>query len=152
MGEASVSGLFIGAEEGGSIESRSEIVAVAGRGVEGDRYYQPDNGSLHDDTLEITLFEAEAVEEGNEKAGLGLEPADMRRNVMTSGVHLRDLIGRKFRVGEVTLEGLEDNPPCRHLEELAGKPLLKPLVERGGIRARIVESGTIRIGDAISTG
>ncbi len=152
MGEGRISGLFIGAEDGGPIESRMEIVTVAGHGVEGDRYYQSDKAEPHDDTLEITLFEAEAVEEGNDKAGLGLEPADLRRNVMTNGVHLRDLIGKKFRVGEVTLEGLQDNPPCRRLEKLVGKPLLKPLIERGGIRARIVEGGSIRIGDALSTG
>lgn len=150
MENARVLGLFIGPEESGPIEERDEIHAVAGQGIRGDRYFQPEASPDHDARLELTLFEAEAVHEGNEDASLGLVPSDMRRNVMTSGMYLRDLIGRRFRIGKVLLEGLEDNPPCRRLQALAGKPLMKPLIERGGIRARIVEGGAICVGDVIT--
>ncbi|MCA1647227.1 MAG: hypothetical protein LC797_17810, partial [Chloroflexi bacterium] len=59
-------------------------------------------------------------------------------------------LGRRFHVGAVLLEGVKDCPPCEHLEGLLGKPLLQPLVDRGGLRARIVQGGTIRVGDPLT--
>lgn len=143
---ANVEALFIGSEEGGAVGRVDSVRAVAGHGLEGDRYYNAQGDG--DPSLEITLFEAEAVEDVRSPE-LDVQPEDMRRNVMTRGVELRSLIGRKFSVGEVVVEGLEDNPPCRRLQRLAGKKLLKPLIERGGIRGRIVTSGTIEPGDEI---
>lgn len=144
-----VEALFIGPEEGGPITGVESVNAVAGRGLEGDRYYYSGDGE-HDPTLEITLVEIEPLENAPDRHGLDVEPIDMRRNVVTRGVTLRDLIGKQFTVGEVRVEGLEDNPPCRHLSKLAGKDLLKPLIENGGIRGRIVSGGTIRPGDAVA--
>lgn len=149
--QARVAGLFIGGVEGGPIVPQDEVKAVAGSGLAGDRYFRSADGE-HDPTEEITLFEKEAVDDANLEHGLGLDYADMRRNVMTEGIQLRSLIGRVIRVGEVQIEVLEDNPPCRHLEKLAGKPLLKPLIEKGGVRGRIASSGTIRTGDPITAG
>lgn len=146
-----VAGLFIGSDEGGPLEQRTEVEAVAGSGLAGDRYFRPSADPKHDSTEEITLFEKEAVDRANAEHALGLVYADMRRNVMTEGLDLRSLIGRSIRVGEVEIEVMEDNPPCRHLEALAGKTLLKPLIEKGGVRGRIVSSGTIREGDPIAT-
>ena len=143
-----VEALFIGPEEGGPITGVESVSAVAGRGLEGDRYFHSGEGE-HDPTLEITLVEIEPLEEAPTKHDLDVQPIDMRRNVVTRGVTLRDLIGKEFNVGEVRVEGLEDNPPCRHLSSLAGKDLLKALIENGGIRGRIVRSGTIRAGDSI---
>jgi MOSC domain-containing protein YiiM len=62
---------------------------------------------------------------------------------------LNELLGQRFSIGEVVLEGVKDCPPCEHLEGLVGKPVLKPLVERGGLRARILQGGTIRVGDEV---
>ena len=64
-------------------------------------------------------------------------------------MRLRELLGQRFRVGEAVLEGVRDCPPCEHLEGIVGKPVMRPLLERGGLRARIVEGGTIRVGDPI---
>lgn len=144
-----VDAILIGPEDAGPMHSVPDVNAVAGRGLEGDRYFH--NGEEPGDpTEEVTLIEAEPIEDATRDHGLDLTPADMRRNIVTRGIELRELIGKTFSVGEVRLEGLKDNPPCKHLQKLAGKPLLKPMIEKGGIRARIVEGGTVRVGDAIS--
>ena len=65
-------------------------------------------------------------------------------------MRLDDLLGRRFQVGEVLLEAVKDCPPCDHLQELVGKPVLQPLVNRGGLRARVVVGGVLRVGDRIS--
>jgi MOSC domain-containing protein YiiM len=143
-----VTRIFIGAEESGPIQEIAEVEAVAGKGLVGDRYFQVGDGA-HDPALEVTLFSAEGLEAGRADSGVDITAEDLRRNLMTEGVVLSDLLGRRFSAGEVVFEGLEENPPCAHLQRLAGKPLLKPLIGRAGIRARIVSGGTIRTGDEI---
>ena len=140
--EGKVEGLFLGPDEDGAIQSPTELLAVAGKGIEGDRYFG--SGVPAE---EITLFPREGLDGARDE--IDVEPKEMRRNVMTSGVDLTALIGKKVVVGEVEIEVLKENPPCKHLESLAGKPLLKPLINFGGVRGRIVKGGTIRIGDAI---
>ncbi len=66
------------------------------------------------------------------------------------GVRLSDLLERRFHVGDVLLEGVKDCPPCDHLQELVGKPVLQPLVNRGGLRARVVVGGVLKVGDRIT--
>ena len=143
-----VDSIYIGPEPKGPMNAVDSVKAVAGRGLEGDRYFRTGE-EPGDPTEEVTLIEIEPIEAAPAEHGLDLVPADMRRNVVTRGVKLRDLIGKKFSVGEVRLEALEDNPPCKHLQKLAGKPLLKPMIEVGGVRARILETGTIRPGDKV---
>jgi MOSC domain-containing protein YiiM len=82
--------------------------------------------------------------------GVALTAAEHRRNVTVRGVQLSSLLGQRFRIGEVLLEGVKDCPPCEHLEKLTGKPVLQPLLNRGGLRARVLEGGTIHIGDQVS--
>jgi MOSC domain-containing protein YiiM len=149
VGSARVAALFIGPRDEGPIERRAEVVAVAGRGLQGDRYFHSGPESDHDPTREVTLFEAEGVDQRRAASGVDITPEDMRRNIMTEGVRLRELIGKTFWIGDVRLQGLKDNPPCRHLQALAGKPLLQPMIEKGGIRARLLNSGKIATGDPI---
>ena len=148
MNAPRVARIFIGPEESGPIREIAEVEAVAGKGLVGDRYFQGDHEE-HDPALEVTLFSAEGLEAGRADSGLDIAAADMRRNLMTEGIQLSGLLGRRFSAGEVIFEGLEENPPCARLQRLAGKPLLKPLIGRAGIRARIVAGGTIRTGDEI---
>jgi MOSC domain-containing protein YiiM len=135
------------------MQSLAVVEAIAGEGLAGDRYlehtgfYSPrptDPGAR-----EVTLFEAETLDWLRSEQGIELSSSEHRRNLTTRGIRLDDLLGRQFRVGEVLLEGVKDCPPCDHLEGLVGKPVLKPLVNRGGLRARILESGTLRVGDTI---
>jgi hypothetical protein len=119
--------------------------AVAGRGLEGDRYYGgrgtfsgPGRG------YELTLVEAEVLDE------LDLPWEQARRNIVTRGIELNTLVGRRFRVGAVECAGRRLAEPCAHLEKLARPGLLRPLVHRGGLRADIVEGGTISLGDEVA--
>jgi MOSC domain-containing protein YiiM len=145
--------IYIGPEDGGPVGAQPSVAAVAGAGLEGDRYFQGDMPvEQRDPTEEITLVGIEGIRAAAEESGLDITPADVRRNIVTEGVDVQELIGKRFWVGDVEVEGLQDNPPCAHLQKLAGKQLLKPLMGRAGIRGRIVGSGTIKQGDAIRLG
>lgn len=145
-GEGRVAGLYVAARAGAPVEPRDEVELVPGVGIPGDRYATR-AGYWSDPTWpdqELTLAEAEVAE------ALGLDPGLLRRNVATRGVRLNDLVGVTFRLGEAVLEGVRPCDPCRHLAELAGRPgLVRDLAGRGGLRARIVAGGRVRLGDAI---
>ncbi len=145
--------IVIGPVELGSVHRVEEVEAVAGRGLRGDRYFKSgDSVEGHDPSEEITLVSIEGIEAAREESGLDITVEDLRRNLVTAGVALEELVGASFYVGEVLVEGLADNPPCRRLMRIAGKELLKPLMGRAGIRGRIVKSGVIKKGDPIRTG
>jgi MOSC domain-containing protein YiiM len=149
--EGTVVGIFIAPAEAAPVVEVEQVRAVRGKGLEGDRYFKmSDDAERWDRSKEVTLIESEGLEAARRDFGLDLAPGEHRRNIVTSGLSLRELIGKEFSVGEVRLRGLEDNPPCRHLVGLTGKPLLKPLIDKGGIRAEIVVEGSVRIGDPIS--
>ena len=136
------------------MRSRSEVEAIAGVGLAEDRYaagigfYSP--RPTQPGAREVTLFEAEVLDALRDEHGIELSPAEHRRNLTVRGVQLNELIGQRFQIGSVVLEGVMDCPPCEHMQQLVGKPVLKPLLERGGLRARVLEGGTIRVGDALS--
>jgi MOSC domain-containing protein YiiM len=116
------------------------VTAVAGRGLEGDRHYRA-GGQRPGNAL--TLIEAEVLEE------VGLTGAESRRQVVVRGVRLNDLVGKRFRVGDVECSGVELCEPCRHLESLTRPGIIRDLLHRGGLNADIVNSGTIAVGDAV---
>jgi hypothetical protein len=119
--------------------------AHAGRGLAGDRYFDHDGtfSNPHSDGHDLTLIEAEVVDE------LGLPPAEARRNVVTRGIDLNALVGRRFRVGEAECVGRRLCEPCAHLQRLTHPGILRDLVHRGGLRADILVGGAIRVGDTI---
>jgi hypothetical protein len=118
--------------------------ALAGRGLAGDRYADGQGTfSAPGRGYELTLVEADVLEE------IGLSWEEARRNVVTRGIALNGLVGRRFRIGTVHCVGRRLAEPCAHLEKLARPGLLRPLVHRGGLRADIVESGVIRLGEEI---
>lgn len=124
--------------------------AIAGVGLEGDRYaagngtFSPRGGSGRS----LTLIEAEALEELAAK-GIDLAPVDARRNLVVRGIDLDGLIGRRFRVGGVECAGCRRCEPCAVLERLTRPGVLRALVHRGGLRADVLGSGEIRTGDEI---
>jgi MOSC domain-containing protein YiiM len=126
--------------------------AVAGRGLEGDRYYEG-KGFYSDHPApirEVTLIEEETIEALRRDHNLVLSPGVTRRNILTHGVPLNHLVGREFRVGEATLRGVELCEPCKHVVDVTGiKSLLPTLVHRGGLHAQILSGGLIRAGDPI---
>jgi MOSC domain-containing protein YiiM len=127
------------------------VLAVAGKGLEGDRYFSR-SGTFSDKPKpdsEITLIESEALEALERECGIVLAPGASRRNITTRGVSLNALVGQAFRVGEVTLQGLRLCEPCAHLARLTQPGVLRALVHRGGVRAQILHDGVIRVGDAV---
>jgi MOSC domain-containing protein YiiM len=118
------------------------VQAVAGCGLEGDRHFRP-GGQRPGGAL--TLIEAEVLEDA------GLTGAQSRRQVVTRGVRLNDLVGRRFSVGEVECIGVELCEPCRHLQSLTRPGIIDELVHRAGLNADILTSGTISVGDQIAT-
>lgn len=141
------------APTGGAPMVATEAVnAVAGRGLEGDRYF--DGTGFYSwftgPIRHISLIEWEVLEALREFHNLPLEPGVTRRNIVTRGVPLGHLLNREFRAGEATLRGVEICEPCGHLVDLTGnRSLLSALIHRGGLHAEIVGSGTIRPGDTI---
>ncbi|HEY5295551.1 MAG TPA: MOSC domain-containing protein [Gaiellaceae bacterium] len=139
----SVAGLLLARDAEAPLECTETANAIAGQGLEGDRYadgrgtFGPGRG------YELTLVEAEVLDE------IALSWEDARRNIVTRGVRLNALVGRRFRVGEVECIGRRLAEPCAHLERLARPGLLRPLVHRGGLRADILTGGRLRAGDEI---
>jgi len=127
------------------------VRAVAGVGLDGDRYALRTGHYSQDEKVDrqITLVAAEEIERLAEAFDIALEPGATRRNVTTRGIDLNALVGRRFRIGEVECEGTRLCEPCTHLASLVGEPILEPLVHRAGLRARIVISGEIAIGDDV---
>ena len=130
--------------DGEPINSVSEVRAVAGKGLEGDRYFGQDRPDR-----EVTLIEAEAIEAMEREYQVELDYGDARRNIVTRNVALNHLVGREFRVGEVALRGIRLCEPCSHLAQLTQQKVLPGLVHRGGLRAQILNDGTIRVGDRV---
>jgi MOSC domain-containing protein YiiM len=151
MSEATVTAILISAAPSGSIAEVEFARALTGRGLEGDRY-AAGQGTFSDKPgtgRQITLIEAEALEAYEAECGETLTPAEARRNIVTRGVRLNDLVGREFLVGQVRILGCRLCEPCTHLERLTGKPVLRGLVHRGGLRAEILSEGVIRVGDLV---
>ena len=99
---------------------------------------------------QVTLFEQETLEALRRDHGIALEPRETRRNVITRGIPLNHLVGRRFLVGDVLLEGMRLNTPCRYLEDLLGiEGLFKALIHRSGLNCRILTEGEIRVGDTV---
>lgn len=146
-----IAGIFVSDEAGAPMRSLSQVSAVAGAGLEGDRYQTGDGfmSSRRGGGLELTLVESEALAELSRENGVEISPADSRRNLATRGIRLNDLVNRDFRIGEATIRGVRLCEPCARIEKLVGKPFVKPMVHRAGLRADIIESGTIRVGDGI---
>lgn len=149
--EGTIQAIHITAEPTAPMFAVDEVRAVPGRGLEGDRTYlaAERSGTAAKPENEVTLIESEALDALQRDYGIELSGAQSRRNVLTSGVALNHLVGREFRVGEITLRGLELCEPCGHLEGLTHKGVVKGLLHRGGLRAQIVSGGVIRPGDPI---
>jgi MOSC domain-containing protein YiiM len=150
MTRGRVERIWVAPAEGAHVRAVDEVVAHAGVGLEGDRYFSETNRA--DPARQLTLIEAEALDAANADCGIDLRDGRHRRNVVVRGVALNDLVGREFTVGDVTVRGVELCHPCRSMEQSAGAPgAVKALVNRGGLNAEILMSGSIRVGDAVVT-
>ncbi len=144
---ASLVAIYIATRKKDPMRSVNEANAVAGEGLEGDRYYVSPKHSGPD--REITLIESEAIEAVPTEFQILLDLNESRRNLVTKGVRLNDLVGKTFRVGDVVLKGHRLCHPCDHLQRMTRPGILKALENRGGLRAEIVEGGMLHVGDPI---
>jgi len=150
-GQSTVLSIHIAPTAAAIMTSIREVRGVVGKGLEGDRYaaklgtYSKDPGSGRD----VTLIEVEAIEALKRDYHVELDAGESRRNLVTQGISLNHLVDKEFRVGEVVLRGTRLCEPCAHMEKLTRKGALRGLIHRGGLRAEIVKSGTIRVGDSV---
>lgn len=144
-GAGTVAGILVAPAAEAPLRRVDTAAAAAGRGLVGDRYERSQGTfSAPGRGYELTLVEAEVLDE------IDLPWEDARRNIVTRGISLNALVGRRFRVGPVECVGRRLAEPCAHLEKLARPGLLRPLVHRGGLRADILTAGTISVGDEVS--
>jgi MOSC domain-containing protein YiiM len=129
------------------------ITLIAGRGIEGDRYmigseegfysHKPEEGR------QVTLFELETLVALKRDHRIELGPEEHRRNVTVEGVPLTHLVDRRFWLGETLLEATRLSIPCRHIEEITGKAIFDPLINRSGLNCKIIRGGTVKVGDTL---
>ena len=128
------------------IKEVKTIDVLANKGIIGDRHFQ----EINDPYNQISLIESENINNYNIKFGLNISYIDFRRNVITKGVRLNDLVGKKFKVGAVALVGIDLCRPCKHLSEnLNQNNIIKEFLRNGGLRCQILSSAKINVGDQI---
>lgn len=145
-------GIFFTETQGLEMESVAKIRLIAGVGVENDRYATNKGYYSHKphEDRQVTLIEQETLEALARDHDLTVQPDETRRNLLTRGVPLNHLVGRTFRVGDVVLYGGRLNVPCKYLERLLDRPVFDPLINRSGLNCRVLNTGTVRVGDAIT--
>jgi MOSC domain-containing protein YiiM len=151
MWNGTVESIYVASAAQGPMQAVGQVVAIPGAGLEGDRYalklgtfYKPEPD------YELTLIEAEAIEALRRDYRVELRAGDARRNIVTRNVPLNHLVGKEFAIGDVRIRGIRLCEPCDHLQNVTGKPVLKGLLHRGGLRAQILTPGTIRVGDVVT--
>jgi hypothetical protein len=145
-GSGTIEAISVASAGGEPVQARSVVRAIAGQGLEGDRYVAgagtfpsgPPGSAL-------TMIEAEACESFDPP----LAPADHRRNIVTRGIDLNRLVGHEFAIGEVQCRGMRLCEPCTVVQRYAGRPVLRALVHRGGLRVDILQDGEIKLGDLV---
>lgn len=134
------------------MSSRDRVKAVPGRGLEGDRYFlNQGTFSPHPQKpdFELTLIQQEHIDAFAQATGLPFTAASARRNIVTVGVDLNDLVGKNFFVGPVEVRGIRLCEPCNYLAKITHREVLAGLVHKGGLRAQILSTGVIQKGDPI---
>ncbi len=144
MNAGRVEGIFVAAESGQLPEPVDRVRALSGKGLEGNRYFFADGSAPAGQAL--TLIASEALD----SADIDLSAAESRRNVLTSGIDVNALVGKRFKIGELECYGVELCEPCSHLQKLTGKNVLGTLVHQAGLNVDILTDGEIAVGDAIS--
>ena len=128
------------------INEVNSIEVLANKGIIGDRHFSEYN----DPYCQLSLIESENIDYYNSKYRLDIPYLDFRRNIITQGIRLNDLIGKKIQIGQVLLEGIDLCRPCKHLTEILNQDnIIKEFLRRGGLRCQILSSSKINVGDNI---
>ena len=146
--DGQVEAIFVTSEHGELPVPVERVQAHAGRGLEGNRYYWAAGDAPPGRA--VTLVAAEAMDAVASEGEVSIEPAATRRNVLTRGIDVNELVGKRFRIGDVECEGVELCEPCAHLESMTQPGAIKALVHRAGLNADILNDGEIRVGDRVA--
>lgn len=145
--------IFIAVNAGDKAQSISSASLVAGKGIEGDRYF---NGVgtfseklKNNPSVELSLIEKEVIDNFNVTHARNHTYGEFRRNIVTEGFRLNNYVGKEFTIGNVVLKGIRLCEPCPYLAETLDTLVLPHLIGAGGLRAQIVAGGTIKAGDLI---
>ena len=152
--QAKIVSIHMAGKDGGDLQTLGQVELVAGKGIVGDRHY---SNQANKPEQELTLVEMEQIVSFNTEMGLNIGPFETRRNIVTQGVSLNDLVGIEFMLGRVKVKGIELCEPCKHLGELltakysttSVPKILAGLKHRAGLRACIIEGGMLKAGDTI---
>ena len=128
------------------INKVESIEVIKNKGVVGDRHFK----EFNDPYCQLSLIESESIDYYNSKYGLNISYLDFRRNIVTKGVQLNNLVGKKFFVGNAKVEGIDLCRPCRHLREVLNQDnIIKEFLRKGGLRCQVLSNSKINIGDKI---
>jgi MOSC domain-containing protein YiiM len=146
-----VAAIFVTPESSGEMVSLPAVRAFADRGLEGDRFFRESWDAVNRPDKAITLIEAEVLERAAQELGMASIAAKTRRNLVTSGVPLLELLHREFVIGGVRMRGIRLFEPCGHLVKVSKLPgIFKALDHRSGLKAAILTNGEIHVGDALT--
>ena len=148
MGEGRVEGIFLSERKGDMPHSVDSAKTVSGGGLVGNRYFYGDGDAPPG--VALTLIAAEAVEAFVEETGISLTAVETRRNVVTRGIDVNALVGKRFRIGDVECVGVELCEPCTSLEAMTRPGVLKGMVHRAGLNADVLSDGEIAVGDVVA--
>ena len=147
--------IYIAERSGVPMQSIEQAQLEAGKGIVGDRYYSGQGtfserlAGLPD--VELTLIESEEVDAFNREQGFDFSCGDFRRNIVTQGVRLNELEGCEFTLGGIRLRGVRLCEPCAHLAGILTDAIMPALVHKTGLRAEIISSGNVQLGDTLTT-
>ena len=141
-----IESIFISELNGAPTAPIETVEAIPGKGLVGDRHFKDDVPGYN---RQITLIEKESIDALEDEYGIILDPGQTRRNLVTTGIALNLLVGKRFKIGELYFEGTDLCEPCKHLASMTDPAVLTGLVHRGGLCARILSPGIIHKGDLI---
>ena len=128
------------------IKEVKQISLIAGKGIFGDLHFHEYN----DARKQLTLIESENIDYYNKNFNLNIPYLSFRRNIITKGIQLNELVGKKLSIGKVKLKGIELCRPCKNLQEmLRENNIIKEFLKKGGLRCEILNNGIINVGDLI---
>ena len=123
-----------------------KVEVLAGRGIIGDRHFRDQNNPKN----ELTLIESENIDYYNKKFDVQIPYINFRRNIVTKGIKLNELIGKQLILGKTKVKGNDLCRPCKHLQEILNQEdIIKEFLKKGGLRCEILTSGIIKVGDKI---
>lgn len=144
--------IYVTPNQGSRLLPVASVELEFNKGVRGDRYHADklkSDDKIHKANQELTLIEAEEIEKFNLDHGINIGFGEFRRNVVTRGIRLNTLIGKVFTINGLKVEGIAACPPCNRLAEIVHPAIITDMQDCAGLRAAVLASGQIKVGDSI---